>query len=962
MYSGHGKPLHGDQAGEPILTVPEELAVVEPVALTGNFWVSLPDLDPATGAARSVGVLSAAARALIEFTGAVESPGASPPPGAGAGSHPRGTEAGTEAPSGPLLVPLVEYRGRLLWPPAPAPQAERNRAHRAAAGTAGPAGPAGEGDAADALGTKGRVGAMGAAGARDSTGSAGEPGAPEPVGAKTWAPDTSGPRVDLRYLGGWIPRWLIDLPGPPALRLELTWLAPVDQRGFAVALRLLPAAEARPAAVPCTGVGAGGTGMGHPDPATGPGPSPAGRGDVLAGPGPSPSASPPAVATEAGDPGAEVPSPAAVRLGLLARPGTVFRTVYHRRPLPGDPGPYPYRWTRALAWEAPGTVPVGALALRSATGDEPVRDGIHGGWVFWSPPGAGELVVYGGVAPEADGAATTAVHLARVGWPALLARTLQWLGARDPFRPLGPEGQPAGEPEGGPEEAPTAAPPGSSDRKLPVEPAPSAAGARPGGDGPAVEPITPQGAREEAPDPIARPEAEAVQGPLLRPAQARLRRAGLAQAVALGLLGPSEARTLEEVLRRNLWFSLFYANGRTLDGDDWVLLTSRSPRYYVSGAHWTRDSLFWAFPAVLATDPRLARELLVAGFTRYTRYPGEHSQYLDGTVLYPGWELDQAAAWPLSLARYLEATGDASVLDEPAVVSGLGAVLQAAEAYRDPATGLVATFLLPSDDPAQAPFVTYDNALYAQALEDLARTVARWTPVPGGTSVPAATSVPGEPRVLGGTHVQAGSPGTRAGRPGPWLDPGWLQERAEHTRQAVLAHCVVAGPWGPQFAWAVAGPGGAGAVFYDEPPGTLELLGPYGFARRRPGDPVDVEAVYANTVRWIYSEHNPYGPPPGPFATPTCPHARHPWLLSVAAGLLAGRRRYLGWLARVPMDSGFACETVDAATGQVRTGPAFATCAGFVTWAALVALERLAGEEKQARGAAASGEGRAAPR
>ena len=820
MPSRHDQPspggAPGPQAAPPILTVPEELAAVEPVALTGNFWVSLPDLDPATGAARSVGLLSEAARALIEFTGAPVT------------RDPAGPRDGG---SGPLLVPIIEWQGRQIWPPEPA------------AGRGSPESlPAANGES---------------------------PERPRPPG--------------LHYLAGWIPRWSIPLPGLDGWNLELTWLAPVDQRGFAVRARLV----AHPAAPPAArgafhAEAAGGTGAGRDGPAE---PQRAGGGR-------------PASALAALRAAAQGPVPQGLRLGLLVRPGAVFRTVYHRRPLPGDPGPYPHRWTRTLVWEAPGPVPLGALALRSATGDEPAAGPTPGTWVFWAPPGDGELVVYGGVAPEGDGAGTTAVHLARVGWEALFATTLAWLAGRDPFRA---------------EDAPR---PGQGLEALqgggPVPPATPYAPADPGPSRPAVDPA-PGGDRDRA----------------------TWRRAGLARAVAAGLLNEAEAGELAERLRRNLWFAVFFAHGRTVDGDGWVHLTSRSPRYYVSGAHWTRDSLLWAFPAVLAADPRLARQLLVAAFARYTRYPGEHSQYLDGTVLYPGWELDQAAAWPLSLARYLEATGDASILDEPAVARGLAAALQAAEARRDPATGLIATFLLPSDDPAQRPFVTYDNALYAQGLDDLAAALGRLIP-----RRPASWAVR--------PHGPAGEPGEAAGygRPGPQaaFDPAELAERARLTRQAVLAHCVAEGPWGPQFAWAVAGPGGAGAVLYDEPPGTLELLGPYGFARRRPGDGIDVEAVYANTVRWIYSAHNPYGPPPGPFRTPVCPHARHPWLLSVAAGLLAGRRDYLGWLARAPMDSGFACETVDAATGIARTGPAFATCAGFVAWAALTALESLGRE------------------
>ena len=40
-------------------------------------------------------------------------------------------------------------------------------------------------------------------------------------------------------------------------------------------------------------------------------------------------------------------------------------------------------------------------------------------------------------------------------------------------------------------------------------------------------------------------------------------------------------------------------------------MTSRSPRYYVSAAYWDRDSLLWAFPAILTVDAAYAREIFL---------------------------------------------------------------------------------------------------------------------------------------------------------------------------------------------------------------------------------------------------------------------------------------------------------------------------------------------------------------
>jgi len=74
---------------------------------------------------------------------------------------------------------------------------------------------------------------------------------------------------------------------------------------------------------------------------------------------------------------------------------------------------------------------------------------------------------------------------------------------------------------------------------------------------------------------------------------------------------------LEELLNKNLFFSYFYATARSLDSDQLVALTSRSPRYYVSGAFWSRDALLWSFPAILLVDQSSARDLLLAVYSRH---------------------------------------------------------------------------------------------------------------------------------------------------------------------------------------------------------------------------------------------------------------------------------------------------------------------------------------------------------
>lgn len=53
-----------------------------------------------------------------------------------------------------------------------------------------------------------------------------------------------------------------------------------------------------------------------------------------------------------------------------------------------------------------------------------------------------------------------------------------------------------------------------------------------------------------------------------------------------------------------------------MDTEEFVLVTSRSPRYYVSAAYWDRDSLLWSFPSILIADPKYAKEMIEYVFTK----------------------------------------------------------------------------------------------------------------------------------------------------------------------------------------------------------------------------------------------------------------------------------------------------------------------------------------------------------
>ncbi len=343
---------------------------------------------------------------------------------------------------------------------------------------------------------------------------------------------------------------------------------------------------------------------------------------------------------------------------------------------------------------------------------------------------------------------------------------------------------------------------------------------------------------------------------------------------------------LEGLLNRNLLFSYFFGSGRTLDTEQYVLVTSRSPRYYVSAAYWDRDSLIWSFPAILLVDPQAAQEMLRYVFTTQIRNVGLHSRYIDGTLLEPGFELDELCAPILALDRYVAQTGDRAFANLDFVEQGVRHILKRLGEKRHREQALYETFLQPTDDMRTYPYITYDNVLVWYALKKIAALYR-----------------------------------------GHWPEAacGALEEEAEAVRAAIWKHCVFQKDGREMFAWSVDLQGGWD--IYDEPPGSLLLLPYYGFCTM--DDP-----VWQHTAAVIRRRDYPYSFADCPIAEIGCPHAPHPWILSIANSMLSGRREQAKQhLLLCKMDNGIACESVDEFTGESRTGDAFATCAGFLAYA-----------------------------
>ena len=221
-----------------------------------------------------------------------------------------------------------------------------------------------------------------------------------------------------------------------------------------------------------------------------------------------------------------------------------------------------------------------------------------------------------------------------------------------------------------------------------------------------------------------------------------------------------------------------------MDTEELICATSRSDRYYVSAAYWDRDTLLWAFPTILSADPALAKSILVYVFNRQRHRIGHHSRYIDGTLLEPGFELDELAAPVIALERYVDKTGDRALLSERYIQDTVREILEALENEYCEELSLYGTFLQPTDDEIVFPYLTYDNVLVWRMFLAISRLFPQ--------------------------KYEA------------------LAASAETLRDAILRHCrKFAADGSPFYAWSIDSDGQYDV--YDEPPGSLQLLPYYGF-------------------------------------------------------------------------------------------------------------------------------------
>ena len=335
---------------------------------------------------------------------------------------------------------------------------------------------------------------------------------------------------------------------------------------------------------------------------------------------------------------------------------------------------------------------------------------------------------------------------------------------------------------------------------------------------------------------------------------------------------------LDRVMNRNLLFTTYFAWGRSLDTEEFVGVTSRSNRYYVSAAYWDRDALLWSLPALLDTDPARAREAIGYVLGRQARNAGIHSRFIDGALLEDGLELDELVAPIVALKSYVDATGDRSVLTKYA--SEIATLRTRLFALRDLSTGLYETFQDAEDEYVQKPFSIYDNVIAWKALNDLA--------------------------TLSGEKA--------------------LRVRASTLKVAIMKYGVrsgTPGASGPIFAATVSA---TDADFMDVPPGSLLKLPYLGFI-------AEDDPLFRRTYDWLHSPNyqysyvgTPYGLP-GSYRVPFTTS----WSVADHLRLKAGRAKALKVVTESPWDGGIVTEGVKPDTGiPDQQGRAFATAAGYV--------------------------------
>ena len=180
---------------------------------------------------------------------------------------------------------------------------------------------------------------------------------------------------------------------------------------------------------------------------------------------------------------------------------------------------------------------------------------------------------------------------------------------------------------------------------------------------------------------------------------------------------------IDRLINRNLLFAYFYGVARALDDAHYYLLRTRTPWHGAGVTTRDWEALAWTLPAVQLADAGLARELLLRMCELHGYAPGRGVHYFDGTLFEPGFSLEGAASYALATERYIRDTGDDQIVEEPSLADTLYLSSDDIAARRDKQVPLFSTEVTPAGAPAPHPYMLHGNAVVAQALDVLRRTL-----------------------------------------------------------------------------------------------------------------------------------------------------------------------------------------------------------------------------------------------
>ena len=180
---------------------------------------------------------------------------------------------------------------------------------------------------------------------------------------------------------------------------------------------------------------------------------------------------------------------------------------------------------------------------------------------------------------------------------------------------------------------------------------------------------------------------------------------------------------VDRLINRNLLFAYFFGVARAIDDAHYYLVRTRAPWHSAGVTVRDWEALMWTLPAVQLADAGLARELLLRMCELHAYAPGRGVHYLDGTMFEPGFLLEGVAAYPIAVDRYIRATNDDAIVDEPAIGDALYLASEDLRERRDARVPLYSTDVTPAGTTAPHPFTLHANATVAFALDVLRHTL-----------------------------------------------------------------------------------------------------------------------------------------------------------------------------------------------------------------------------------------------